>query len=145
MEVKFKSVGTLYYAGNDRLTLEIEGDLADYYRLMLPKYIEVQPQMYKAHITVVRTGKEIPKNIEAWGKYEGEKVPFFYGNKVRYDPPYFYLRAWSDRLEDIREELGLSRIRPGYSEFHITIGNTKGKEKPRTFPETRMRWDGGSD
>lgn len=143
MEAKFQATGILRYSGDDRLALEIDGDLAKYYRSLLPKYVEIQSQAYKPHVTVVRTGIENPTNPAAWKKHEGEKVPFMYEGRVYYDSPYFYLKARSDRLEDIREELGLERVRPGYKDFHITIGNTKNLQEPRTFPETRMRYDGG--
>ena len=63
--------------------------------------------------------------MEHWGKYEGEQIPFRYDNEIGFDPPYYFLRAYSKRIEDIREELGLARHRPRFNDFHITIANVK--------------------
>ena len=122
---RFPSTGVLEYKGDNRCVLNISPDLCRYYKSLIPKSQSVQPQMFPCHITVVRTGKEEPLNREAWGRYEGEVVPFEYENAVSRGSVYYTLNAWSERLEEIREELGLPRTRTGYDEFHITIGNTK--------------------
>ncbi len=123
----YQSTGTLRYSGNDKLNLEIDGGIAQYYLKMIPKWIDKQPQAYRPHITVVRGfGIEIPTNRDAWGKYEGEEVPFEYEGHVYYKEPYFYLKVNSKRLEEIRQELGLPRTREKYMGFHVTIANSKG-------------------
>jgi len=128
-EVRHKSVGVLNYGTYPKVVLNIDKDIAAYYRSLIPKVQSTAPDfalpMYAPHITVVRIGKETPSK-ENWGKYEGEKVPFEYENYVYSDNLYFWLNAYSTRLEDIREEMGLPRIRIGYNDFHITIANKKG-------------------
>lgn len=62
---------------------------------------------YEPHITVVRTGKDIVKNKEFWGKYEGELITFKYSPIVDCDDKRFWLNVYSVRLEEIRLELGL--------------------------------------
>ena len=104
---------------------------SSYIRLLsCPKWIKTNPQAYPAHISVVR--KEIPPNLEYWGVYEGAPVEFLYTHTVYNGKVYWWLNAFSNRLEEIRVELGL----PVHSEytlppegftkcFHLTIGNSK--------------------
>lgn len=122
---RFPSTGVLEYKGDNRCILNISPDLCRYYKSLIPKSQPVQPQMYPCHITVVRSGKETPLNREAWGRYDNEVVSFEYDNNVVQSGPYYTINAWSERLEEIREELGLPRTRVGFDEFHITIGNVK--------------------
>lgn len=124
----YKSSGTLTYGPGIRAAITIDPEIAKYYRKLTPKYCDVKSPMYAPHITVVRTGIENPPNQTVWGKYEGYIVEFDYDSEVRTDGTYFYLRAWSDRIGDIRVELGLPRYRFNdleYSAYHITIGNCK--------------------
>ena len=126
LEMSFKSSGALRYGPGIRAIVEVDQGIANYYRSLIPKYHYVQPQMYAAHITIVRTGKETPKNMASWGKYEGEEIPFVYENQIHTDGNYWYLNVQSDRIGDIREELGLPRFRFGdRNYYHITIGNVK--------------------
>lgn len=124
----FSGIGTLCYRGrntNKWVVLEVDQGISDFYRAMVPKSQFIRPQMYSAHITVVRLGREEIKNYDVWGKYEGEQVPFTYSNNIKTMGPYYYLDAWSPRLVEIRKELGLGEMREGYAAFHITIGNKK--------------------
>lgn len=133
--------GVLRYAqnGHYRLTVEIGCDLGDYYRALAPKYLNIKKPMYPTHITVVRPEKDVPKNLAAWGKYDGERIEFLYEPRVTHGKVYYWLRILSKRLEDIRSELGLGLERSktpsdasyedppvGYAKFfHCTIGNIK--------------------
>ena len=137
----YKHSGILHYSnkGNWRLVVDIDTELGDYYRSLMPKYFNVSPGRYPTHITVVRPEKDIPTNISAWGKYEGERVDFLYENEIVHGKRYFWLRVISKRLEEIRAELGLGLERSktitdasydeppqGYVKFwHITIANNK--------------------
>jgi hypothetical protein len=124
----FKSQGKLHYEGS-KLIVEVNPEITTYYRALVPKYINLNPQKYAAHISVVR--KE-PVDSPHWGKYEGEMVTFHYENIVHHGQVYYWLDAFSNRLEDIRVELGLS-VSSEYTRppdlfekvFHITIGNLK--------------------
>lgn len=128
----FRSTGILRYHNEPVLKLVVDVDqaISDYYRSLLPPYKKANPQRYGAHISVVR--KEIPPNMQFWGKYEGEEVEFFYAPGVQFGKVYCWLNVWCNRLEEIRIELGL----PVTSEytlppegfvkcFHSTIGNYK--------------------
>jgi hypothetical protein len=125
----FTSTGTLRY-GNTNLVLDVDQGIVDFYRAMLPKSIRTNRQMYNAHISVVR--KEVPPNMELWGKYAGEQIEFKYSNVIRNGNLYYWLDVWCERLEQIRLELGLpcdspyTRPPDGFSKtFHVTIGNIK--------------------
>lgn len=118
-----------------RLVVDIDPGISEYYRALIPLgMVQLNKQMYSPHISVVR--KEVPPNIEFWGKYEGEEVDFAYDNVVHHSATYWWLNCFSKRLEEIRLELGLPVNSPytlppeGFAKcFHSTIGNTK--EHPR--------------
>lgn len=129
-----KSNGLLRY--NDtknagpRLVLEVDPGIVAFYRSLIPKYIIINPQKYTPHISVVR--HEYSINMEYWGKYENEQIEFEYSNYVHNGTVYWWLNAFSARLEEIRVELGLyihdkfTQPPEGYLKtFHITLGNTK--------------------
>lgn len=129
VETLFNSTGTLHYE-DKKLIVEVDKELAAYYRSLVPKYIKLNPQKYAPHISVVRN--EVPVNKEHWDKYEGEQVEFAYENYVYNGTIYYWLNAFCVRLEDIRMELGLpvsseyTRPPDGFLKcFHLTLGNTK--------------------
>lgn len=129
----YEAQGILNYKVVDvgyRLVVDIEQDICEYYRSLIPKYKGVKGQRHKAHISVVR--HEIPINLEAWGKYQGEEIDFIYDNDIKWGTVYYWLNCFSKRLEEIRTELGLPVSSP-YTRppesflkcFHTTIGNAK--------------------
>lgn len=126
----FTGYGKLHYEETElRLVLQLEQDLSDYYRALIPPYLRVYKQGWPAHITVVRPGFESPPKIRYWGNYEGERVEFIYTSYLECGMGYYWFNAWSKRLEAVREELGLvnmSRfaLKPeGYTKtFHCTVG-----------------------
>jgi hypothetical protein len=121
----FESIGTLQYGPGIKAIILIDQQIAEYYRTMIPKYMYAKPQMYPAHITVVRLNKESPANMQLWGKYQNNKITFCYDNTIRVDWKYYYLDAFSDQIGEIREELGLPKYRDRRTSYHITIGNIK--------------------
>jgi len=129
-----KSKGTLRYSHTGdagfKLVLEVDPGIASFCRSMMPKYITLNPQRYAPHISVVRHEHSV--NMEYWGKYEGQQVEFEYTNYVHNGRVYWWINAFSTRLEEIRAELGLTvhdkytQPPDGYTKcFHITLGNTK--------------------
>lgn len=127
----FTSYGHLHYDDSDgfRLTLRVSQDLSDYYRVLIPPYYGVGKQGWAAHITVVRPGFDEPGKIRYWGDYESEKVEFIYSPYLESGKGFYWFNAWSKRLEEIREELGLTNVSKfallptGYKKtFHCTVG-----------------------
>lgn len=133
-EIIHLAKGVLHYSrgqsGGYRLVSDVNQELSDYYRSLIPKYIHVNPQRYSAHISIVRN--EVPVHKEWWGKYEGEVVEFYYSPLIKSGKVYFWLDVFCQRFEEIRQELGLpvsteyTRPPDGFVKcFHMTIGNLK--------------------
>ena len=129
-----QSTGILRYSNipeyGYKLIVEVDPQLARYYRSLVPKYVGLNGSRYPAHISVVR--KEFPPNLSVWGKYEGEEIVFSYDTDIKIGKVYYWLNAFSTRLEEIRIELGLptsseyTRPPEGFIKcWHITIGNLK--------------------
>jgi hypothetical protein len=138
----FESQGKLHYSIGEyhKLIVQIDPEIVRYYRSMMPKYVQSQPQMYRPHISVIR--HDDPKWWQLkrrwrfwrhWGKYEGELIKFNYDGVVHEGTVYYWLNCFCSRLEEIRVELGLP-IHSQYTQppegftkvFHCTIGNKKG-------------------
>jgi len=124
-ENTYDSQATVLYGPGIRMIAEVDQELSEYYRSLIPKYYNVKPQRYKCHITIVRTGIETPTNMEFWGKYQDQKISFSYSPIIQNDGTYFWLDAYSSDIEKIREELGLPKYRKDRKEYHITIANIK--------------------
>lgn len=130
---------------NDRwravLDLPYAKDMAAYYRywtMLYPhKYrnpddnelfthLDIVPWSWGIHVSIAK-GKK-PKNPSAWKKYEGELITVEYEPIVRvFHYPQdidhvFYLNVYSDRLQEIKNELYGERNNPW--DFHVTIGKT---------------------
>lgn len=126
----YKSAGALQYNDQFRAVVWVDRGIADYYFNLIPKYYYAQRQKYHPHITVVRPKYEVVKNKKLWNKYNGEVIEYTYDGMIHFDGTYFYLNVYSDRIGNIREELGLPRFRfndLGSKKrcYHITIGNIK--------------------
>lgn len=126
----FSSTGTLVYSDSPlKLILSVDQGISDFYFSTVPKTFKIRKQMYPAHVSVVRNSS-VPK-YEFWGKYSGKVIEFEYEDMVYNDETYYWLNVFCKDLEDIREELGLTKsgdvsLSPdGRHKFHITIGNSK--------------------
>ena len=133
MQTMFTSKGQLKYSKIEdkyKLIVSVDEEIVRYYRSLIPKWFKVNPQMHRAHISVVRN--EVPPKMEFWGKYEGEIIEFCYESIIRQGSVYWWLNVFCKRLEEIRLELGLPVSSP-YTlppeEFtkcwHISLGNQK--------------------
>lgn len=123
----FESTGTLIYDPKARikqepwwLILKTDKGILDYYQSQIKQHFDVgfEKTVWGSHISVVR-GDNPPKK-EAWGKYKNEKIKFTYTNQVYRAHWFFCIDAYSERLEEIRMELGLPKL-PKFG-FHLTIG-----------------------
>ena len=117
--------------GSKKLIVDVDQGIVNVLFALTPKYYKLQRQMYPAHLSVVRNEWF---ESSMWGAHEGEGVYFTYDPRTREDETYHWVRAWSERLLEIRAELGLPAHRLGTTAppdgeqcFHITIGNTKHK------------------
>lgn len=130
----FLSYGNLRYSRGDfgyKLIVEVDKGISDYSKSLIPKWIKVNSQRYRPHISVVR--KETPLNLQYWNKYEGREIEFYWDSRVQIGEVYCWLNVFSSELEEIRIELGLPEsseyTRPPspqfYRCFHTTLGNFK--------------------
>jgi hypothetical protein len=126
----FNSNGKLVYSSDPyKLIVEVDNNIASYYRSLIPKFLQYQKPLYPAHISVVRNEKEI--NLLAWNKYYGKNIEFEYDHYIYNDNIYYWLNICCSELEKIREELGLSgtsdytKSPDGRHLFHCTIANMK--------------------
>lgn len=125
-----KSIGRLVYTDKPyKLIVEIENDIGNYYRSLIPKYFRFQKPMYDSHISVIR-GEEII-NVQYWGKLNNQEIEFEYDNYIFQNTIYFWLAVECNLLKNIRENLGLPSLSDitkspcGNHDFHITIANSK--------------------
>lgn len=119
----FSSVGRVKYH-NHYVTLEIDQGIVDFYYSLIPKAWYAQRQAYRAHITISRLGKEEPGRMN-WKYMDGMKVKFVYNPYIYEQKPYFFLKAYSDGIADIRSKLCLPKYRYPFDSYHITVGNVK--------------------
>ena len=122
---RIKSEGILRYGKTSRLVVDVDKDLAKYYRTFIPKHISFNVPMHSPHITVIRTGHEKPLDMERWGEREGEVIEFKYDPEINIGQTYIWLSVHCKKLELIREELGLDACFDKFKWFHITIANMK--------------------
>lgn len=120
----FQSTGTIEYGPGIRVVVAVERGIVEFYRALIPKSITVKPQKYGAHVSVVRVWEK-PTKMEVWEKHNGLKVQFEYEPVVHNDDKYYWLNVRCSKIEEIREELGLTRYVSWHNGYHITIGNVK--------------------
>ena len=125
----YRTYGTLKYETDGyKVYLEVDKELTNYYRSLIPKYYNIVKPSYTPHITLCRTGFEVPTNLNNWKYGEYILFPYRYMPVIREDESFFWLDCFSIHLEHIRRKLGLpvdSRNPPRYTgyrrTFHITI------------------------
>jgi hypothetical protein len=116
--------------GERKLHVVVDPAIADYARALVPKArrVRLNKPRFAPHITVIRN--------EEWAcnpDLDGIEVQFRYDPLVVPGEVYWWLRAWSPDLLQLRVREGLPELsdlcRPPDMEdcFHITIGNTKGR------------------
>jgi hypothetical protein len=121
----FKAKGWVEYGPGLRCVLRVDQGIANFYKSLIPKTIWVNGMRNPAHITIVRTGVEIPGNLANWGVDSGKWLTYTYCNEIKLDKYYAVLPVMSNDIGDLREKLGLPRYRIGHTKYHITIGNFK--------------------
>lgn len=119
------SGGLLTYGPGIVAKILLFDELCSYYRSLVPKALRPNGTRYTPHITIVRLGIEVPPKMELWGKYDKETVKFEYEPIVYIEDVYVYMKVYSERIGQIREELGLPKYRVGFTNYHLTIGNYK--------------------
>lgn len=117
------------------IVVNTDNEIARYYRwwIMRHYWIDLKNPSWGAHISVLRGGKPRNDKRHLWKKYMGEKINFTYSPIVRQsgdttgDRPdnFWFIDVWSDRLTEIRDELGFTNVFDGKPiKYHLTIGRT---------------------
>lgn len=119
----FKGVARLEYYTNYAIAWT-DRQIGEYYYSLLPKYLHVQRQKEHSHITVCRKDIETP-DYTYWRYREREVIEFTYDGILYHDDLYVWLDVYSEEIGEIREMLGLSRMRDGFDCYHLTIANLK--------------------
>ena len=112
------------------MILKTDEGIVEYYKHWIKKYhnVKFEQTIWGSHISVNRGFP--PPNKALWGKYAGEEIEYTYSNRIYLaNEIFFCVDAYSTRLEEIREELGLTRL-PNYG-FHITIGRLNKQHSPQ--------------
>lgn len=106
--------------------MKVDDEICEYYRRLVniqSPSLKLNPPRDGAHITVIAGKYERPdaSHEHLWGKFEGNIVEFSYQREILSDGRYFWLTVECPRIEEIRQELGLSPKIP--IPWHLTIGN----------------------
>ncbi len=128
----FSSVGVIQYFDFpiQKVIVEVDPEIVNYYKKLVPRYYRLQPQRYPPHISVIRNENIL--NLSAWKKYQNQEIFFFYHFAPQFDSIYAWLTVVAPELKFLRQEIGLAPVKKGItlspddkSDFHITIGNFK--------------------
>lgn len=103
------------------LILDLPKDVGVYYRYWVKKRFDLflNPPAYGEHITILDGRVPVTQDKQIyWNKYKDKKIKIHYSNHLYQKWKFWCLPAQSEQLNDIREELGFTRL----DFFHITFG-----------------------
>jgi len=111
------------------LVVEVDRSIINYYAYWINRQIIKPPWLVKGlilqtpqwggHITVLDGRVDVAKEYQhLWEKYADESITYEYSVEIEKHWKFWVLPVRCNRLNDIREELGLKR---DYN-FHVTIG-----------------------
>lgn len=107
--------------------IKTDCDIDQYYAWFLKKRfnLTLNKNLRGAHITFI--SDKLDQNIFEMGEkiFNGKEIEFIYDIEPRSNGEHWWLRAWSQDAENIRQSLGLDRT--PYFDFHITIGHVNEK------------------
>lgn len=118
------------------IVVNVDSEICRYYRWWVWRryMIELKQPSWGAHVSVLRGGEPRANKKHLWKKYQGEQIDLEYSHNVRQagdttggDRPnhYWFVDVWSERLNEIRDELGFSLEFQGKPiKYHLTVGRT---------------------
>lgn len=119
--------------------LECDIEIGRYYRSLISAsllnlksdfknkmWVKLNDSIWKTHVSIVRLEDFESLSSETvgllWNKHEGKEIEIQYdNNSLETNGLYFWFPVKSDKLSEIRVELGLSNN--PFPDYHITIGN----------------------
>jgi hypothetical protein len=110
--------------GLSRMVVDVDKDIVELARALVPPSVRLQRSRYAPHLSVVRE----TRRFGCWGKIDGLLIDYRYSPEAVPGEVYWWLRVECPELARIRRDLGLPEMceytRPpdGEDVFHITIG-----------------------
>ncbi len=120
MEKWYNTTGKLRYTDSGWLVLDIDNSIVKYYAYWCQKFIwrKGSFSFHGPHSTVINGKAEDYRKSPRWKIHQGALINFQYSNIIKTDDHYYWLSVKSERLKEIRQELGASPY-PKW-EYHIT-------------------------
>lgn len=111
------------------VVVDADWGLCEFYRYMIMRDLinpfrqdpiphRIHPPKWGCHVTVLDGRHDIPQsNMHLWNKFEGQDIEFEYSPMIEQHWKFFVLPVRSQRLMEIRRDLGLPK-----KPLHITVG-----------------------
>lgn len=128
--MEYKTTGIIRSSGEDQkqgwFYLVMDDSIASYYRWLYSRgFKKWDSCLNGCHLTFIAGEKESKViSLSEMNKFLGEEVEVYYDSTIFTNTRAFWLEARSDRLDEIRKELGMAEKYRGY---HITLGTNKRK------------------
>ena len=143
---EYQSVGKIIYdpkrTGKPQpwsAIIEVEQDLADYYRLqfLLEYKVSLVKPSWKAHISLIRGQDEYTHLVEKfWGEDNEKLIEFNYGSEFFWNEHFVWINTYSEDFFRIREKMGLAYTHDDNESWgHITIGKFRREGQMGNFTD----------
>ena len=120
----FESVGQIVVHNDWWICIHVCPDLGRYYRMGFNwfsrfKGYGIGDTRWGPHISFVRG--EMPTKLNIWQSLQNKEIRFFYEPEYCTNGYYVWFPVICDEAFDIRESLGLERVKPNIK-LHLTLG-----------------------
>lgn len=109
-----------------RVSVAVDPGLVKYYADKAAKNLELSKSNA---IVVVNVHKTSPIDLENWYLWENDIMEFSYNSDVCHSDKYYWLEIFSKDFGDIREELGLPKIKNRRVCFYLSLGKIPDKKE----------------
>ncbi len=99
--------------------LDLPPNVAIYYQSL------IHIRKYHPYLIMVHPSEQPTELILWWGRHEGEKITVYYSPQLWSTSEYYFLKASSPRIGQIRQQLGLPEFRQGYTDYPLIIADRK--------------------
>ncbi len=127
--------------------MKIDEEIYKYYSWFMNREGEpiLKPNtLWGFHASIIK-GDVPTKNLDKWGMFQGEQIPFHYGNEIRWsNGRHCWMNLYSERLMEIRDFYGL-HINGGKLKYHMTLGRLKNPTVPEPETPTHLIKEGYFD
>jgi hypothetical protein len=131
--------GTKHYEPNWCI-MELDEEIYKYYSWFMNMDGEpiLKPNtLWGFHSSVIK-GEEPTQNATDWAKFDGDVIPFYYSNYIKYsNGRHCWMDLYSPRLSEIRDYYGLY-VNGGKLKYHMTLGRLKHPTVPEPQTATHL-------